>query len=117
MDECALDKHLCDKGTQRCINTVGSFSCECKKGFKREGATCVKKKGKNKKQRTEKAQEHQLEEDLRKGNYFTEFQMKIGAVLYALFFACVIAAVMRRSRIGLIILSAGYACFLWYLRR
>lgn len=32
IDECAIDKSACDSN-QNCINTPGSFQCECKVGF------------------------------------------------------------------------------------
>ena len=75
------------------------------------------KKGKKKTQKNAKTEEQQLEEDLEKGNYYTELQMKLGSVLYAVFFACVVAAVMKRSRLAIVILTLVYACILWCLRR
>uniref|UniRef100_K1QGK1 Fibrillin-2 n=1 Tax=Magallana gigas TaxID=29159 RepID=K1QGK1_MAGGI len=38
-DECQLKTDNCDKATTTCTNTVGSFTCECKKGYTRESAT------------------------------------------------------------------------------
>lgn len=32
IDECTMDKTACDSN-QNCINTPGSFRCECKIGF------------------------------------------------------------------------------------
>lgn len=32
IDECMVDKTACDSN-QNCINTPGSFRCECKMGF------------------------------------------------------------------------------------
>lgn len=32
IDECTMDKTACDSN-QNCINTLGSFRCECKTGF------------------------------------------------------------------------------------
>ena len=93
----------------------GSFTCDCKKGFKRDGDKCVKKekKGKTTAQNT-KTEEQQLEEELAKGNYYTELQMKLGSVSYAGFFACVVAAVMKRSRLAIEILTLAYGCILWF---
>lgn len=32
IDECASDRNAC-ASNQNCINTLGSFECECKTGF------------------------------------------------------------------------------------
>lgn len=69
------------------------------------------------KRKTQKNAENQIEDDLAEGNYFTELQMKIGSLLYALFFASVVAAVMKRSRVAIVILTLVYGSVLWYLRR
>ncbi|XP_068689852.1 cysteine-rich with EGF-like domain protein 2 [Montipora foliosa] len=45
-DECSARKHDCDKTTQSCRNIPGSFTCDCKKGFTRDGDRCVKKEKK-----------------------------------------------------------------------
>lgn len=118
VDECSTEEHDCDKATQSCRNMPGSFTCDCKKGFKRDGDKCMKKekKGKTKMQNT-KTEEQQLEEELAKGNFYTELQMKLGSVLYAVFFACVVAAVMKRSRLAIVILTLAYGCILWFLRK
>ena len=116
MDECSTEEHDCDQDTKQCRNMPGSFTCDCKKGFKRDGDKCVKK-GKKKTQKKTKTEEQQIEEDLAKGNYYTDLHMKLGSVLYAVFFACVVAAVMKRSRVAIVLLTLVYACILWYLRR
>lgn len=38
-DECQLKTDNCDKATTTCTNTVGSFTCECKKGYSKESAS------------------------------------------------------------------------------
>lgn len=116
VDECLSRDHDCDKTTQSCRNMPGSFTCDCKKGYKRDGDKCVKKEMKGKR-KTQKNAENQIEDDLAEGNYFTELQMKIGSLLYALFFAGVVAAVMKRSRVAIVILTLVYGSVLWYLRR
>ncbi|XP_068758631.1 cysteine-rich with EGF-like domain protein 2 isoform X2 [Montipora capricornis] len=45
-DECSAREHDCDKTTQSCRNIPGSFTCDCKKGFTRDGDRCVKKEKK-----------------------------------------------------------------------
>ena len=117
VDECFTKEHDCDKATQSCRNMPGSFTCDCRKGFKRDGDKCVKKEKKGKKKtESTKTEEQQIEEELAKGSYYTELQMKLGSVLYAVFFACVVAAVMKRSRLAIVILTLVYGCILWFLR-
>lgn len=38
-NECQLKTDNCDKATTTCTNTVGSFTCECKKGYSKESAS------------------------------------------------------------------------------
>ena len=117
VDECSTGEHQCDKDSETCRNMPGSFTCDCRKGFRRDGDKCVKKKGKKKTKKGTKTKEKEIEEELEKGNYYTKAQMALGSVLYAVFFACVIAAVMKRSRLAIILLTLMYACILWLLRR
>lgn len=39
IDECAAKLHNCDPNAQ-CINTPGSYSCQCKSGYSGDGFTC-----------------------------------------------------------------------------
>lgn len=32
IDECDLGKHSCDRRTENCVDTVGSYRCDCKMG-------------------------------------------------------------------------------------
>ncbi|KAJ1607293.1 signal peptide-containing protein [Cryptosporidium canis] len=44
IDECVLGVHTCDPNTQRCINKIGSYDCECLSGFRKHehrGNECV----------------------------------------------------------------------------
>jgi len=117
VDECTSGEHHCDEKSESCRNMPGSFTCDCRKGFRRDGDKCVKKKGKKKTQKDSKTKEQELEEDLEKGNYYSAVHMKLGSVLYAVFFACVVAAVMKRSRLAIVLLTLVYGCILWFLRR
>ena len=38
-DECAEDSHICDENAT-CINTIGTFKCECNNGYIGDGKTC-----------------------------------------------------------------------------
>ena len=42
VDECADGTHDCSPITQTCINTIGSFTCECSSGYELDGdgTTC-----------------------------------------------------------------------------
>ncbi|KAL8621231.1 hypothetical protein ACOMHN_018532 [Nucella lapillus] len=35
INECAMEDNLCTKRGQRCVNTMGSYRCDCQKGFKK----------------------------------------------------------------------------------
>ncbi|MCP4351131.1 MAG: hypothetical protein GY795_37175, partial [Desulfobacterales bacterium] len=39
MDECSNQTHTCSLNAN-CANTVGSFECECKAGYSRDGVIC-----------------------------------------------------------------------------
>ncbi len=39
-DECDLNSHDCYGKHQTCLNTIGSYKCICKRGFKMENSTC-----------------------------------------------------------------------------
>lgn len=38
IDECSMDKQACDS-TQNCVNTIGSYLCECRIGFNLDPVT------------------------------------------------------------------------------
>ena len=40
-DECLLGTDDCNIDTTTCINTIGSFRCQCKEGFVGDGITCT----------------------------------------------------------------------------
>ncbi|XP_013916019.1 PREDICTED: fibrillin-1-like [Thamnophis sirtalis] len=40
MDECEYDLHDCQP-SQQCINTIGSFHCQCPEGYRKIGTECV----------------------------------------------------------------------------
>lgn len=115
-DECSSDEHSCDRESEKCRNMPGSFTCDCQKGFKRDGDKCVKKKGKKKTDKGKKTVEEELADVLKKGDYFSEIQMKFGSVLFALFFACAVAAVMKRSLLAIVVMTVVYAFIWWYFR-
>ena len=41
-DECAAESHECS-AFQSCVNTVGSYECNCAPGFRNNGVECVGK--------------------------------------------------------------------------
>ena len=44
INECKLGTHNCGpRGTCTCINTVGSFKCRCRKGYRWDGQRCQSK--------------------------------------------------------------------------
>lgn len=41
IDECSVKLNSCDDPRRECINTQGSFTCSCRKGFQQlENGTC-----------------------------------------------------------------------------
>ena len=46
IDECGEKNELCtDKINTECVNTIGSFNCDCVSGFKEKEVTFTTKKG------------------------------------------------------------------------
>lgn len=41
INECSRDLHSCDTEKKQCVNTVGSYKCECKAGYQGDGKTCI----------------------------------------------------------------------------
>ena len=41
VDECSGGTHDCSSPEETCMNTVGSFTCECSNGYVQDGATCI----------------------------------------------------------------------------
>ncbi|CAB4032570.1 uromodulin-like, partial, partial [Paramuricea clavata] len=39
-DECAQNTHTCDQNAD-CINTVGSYTCQCRSGYTGDGHICT----------------------------------------------------------------------------
>ena len=39
-NECSLRTHFCDSNAD-CINTVGSYICQCRSGFSGDGQVCT----------------------------------------------------------------------------
>lgn len=117
MDECAGEPKVCVGDNEKCKNSVGSYKCLCRSGFTRQGGKCTKKTGKATPKSAAKTEEELLAEDLEKGNYFSEAQMKIGSLLYAVFFGCLFLAIKKKQVWALVLLTLLYACVLWYFRK
>ncbi|CAH8647178.1 unnamed protein product [Schistosoma guineensis] len=41
INECNADSNICSSEGESCTNTVGSFKCDCKSGYKRTSSGCV----------------------------------------------------------------------------
>ena len=41
INECSRDLHSCETEKKQCVNTVGSYKCECKAGYQGDGKTCI----------------------------------------------------------------------------
>ena len=46
LEECSTNTHDCDVNAD-CVNTVGSYSCNCRAGYTGDGQTCNGKKSTN----------------------------------------------------------------------
>lgn len=42
IDECKTNQHACHEHSD-CINTIGSYKCQCKKGYTGNGIDCFRK--------------------------------------------------------------------------
>jgi hypothetical protein len=42
VDECVEQPELCSGANEKCVNERGSYSCKCKKGYKKRGEKCIK---------------------------------------------------------------------------
>ena len=40
IDECLEGLHNCFNGTEICINTIGSFECQCITGYMKDNGVC-----------------------------------------------------------------------------
>ena len=43
IDECSFYQNLCGNNGE-CVNTLGSYSCKCKRGFEHKDGECTKGK-------------------------------------------------------------------------
>ena len=55
-------------------------------------------------------------EDVEKGNFVQEWHLKVGSLLYAVFFALLLWAISKRSAIGVISLIVLYLGVLFGIR-
>ncbi|CAD5122192.1 DgyrCDS10638 [Dimorphilus gyrociliatus] len=64
IDECSLENGPCKDSNEDCLNTVGSFTCECKKNFERKDGKCLQKNSqKKKKRKTKKVKKVEVNKD------------------------------------------------------
>ncbi|XP_028303304.1 cysteine-rich with EGF-like domain protein 1 [Gouania willdenowi] len=77
IDECGEHTLACSGLNEFCINTEGSFRCDCAKGFIRKKSVCVRKK-------LQHAQDKGLFEDIQDEEVEVLWQMFFGVVLCAL---------------------------------
>ena len=115
-DECKNTK-LCPRENEHCKNMPGFYSCKCDSGFTRKEGKCVKgKEKKNKNSKTTKDEDEKLLEDVEKGKFVQEWHMKIGSLLYAVFFGLLVWAFSKRSAVAVVGLVVLYLAVLFGIR-
>lgn len=116
VDECKNTK-LCPGENEHCKNMAGFYSCKCDSGFTRNKGKCVE--GKKKKRgnfKTTKDDNEKLLEEVEEGKFIQEWHLKVGSLLYAVFFALLVLAFSKRSAVGVISLVVLYLGVLFGIR-
>lgn len=90
----------------------GFYACKCDAGFTRTSGKCVK----GKKKKKIKSEEEKKLDDIDKGRFFQEWHMKVGSLLYAVFFGLLVWAFSKRSTVGVISLIIVYLGVLFAFR-
>lgn len=92
----------------------GFYSCVCDSGHTKKNGKCVKGK---KKKKPKKSEDEIRLDDFKKGKFVEEWHLKMGSLLYAVFFALMLWAFSRRSASGVAALVVLYLSVLFALRR
>ena len=111
VDECKNTK-LCPREKEHCKNMPGFYTCKCDSGYTRKEGKCVK----GKKKKKTKTEDEKILEDVEKGKFVQEWHLKVGSLLYAVFFALLAWAFMKRSPVGVIGLVVLYLGVLFGIR-
>ena len=112
VDECKNTK-LCPRENEHCENMPGFYSCKCDSGFTRKEGKCVKGKKKKNKSKTE---DEKMLEDIEEGKFVQDWHLKVGSLLYAVFFGLLAWAFSKRSAVGVISLVVLYLGVLFGIR-
>ena len=116
VDECK-NKKLCPGENEHCENMPGFYTCKCDTGFTRKEGKCIKGKEKKKKQsKTPKNEDEELLDEVKKGNFIQDWHLKVGSLLYAVFFALLLWAFSKRSAVGVTSLVVLYLGVLFGIR-
>lgn len=124
VDEC-LEENKCDKRTEKCENSEGSYECSCKSGYKRQDGKCIKAKGNKNAKRNKQIKDKKYSADdqdplakfLKENSTLSEVHLKIGTFLYACFFACLYYLFRREQWIGICIFVALFIVCIVLLNR
>ena len=122
VDEC-LGETNCDKKTEKCENTEGSYECTCKSGYKKKDGKCMKVKGNKNAKRNKKSKDKQFSDDdsiaklLKENRVLSELHLKFGTFLYACFFAALYFMYRRQNWFGICFLLLVFTACIVMLNR
>ncbi|KAK2187175.1 hypothetical protein NP493_173g04024 [Ridgeia piscesae] len=121
IDECDT-QGVCAGEKQTCVNSPGSYKCNCDKGYKLKDGKCMKKETKktvkksaSKPPSTSSSSKHKLKKKIKKKR-----RGRSGAweLLGSLLGFCVAGVILRRHIGALVATSIGFWCYLyWFTQR
>ena len=123
VDEC-LDDTKCDKNTEICENSEGSYECSCKPGYRRKkNGKCLKMKGnknvngKRKNKKFSDSSDDPIAMLLKENKLLSEKHLKIGTVLYTCLFTALYVMCRKQSWLGIGALLVLFVACLVFLNR
>ena len=122
INECE-GENRCNKKSEKCENTVGSYECGCKSGYQRKDDKCTKLKGNKNAKRSKKSKDKLSQVDdpltklLKENKHLSETHLKVGTFLYACFFVALYFLYRRQGWLGICALLIVFAACIFVLNR